>query len=157
MVSRLNMYNAYDTAGWLSLNGFLSPVFMIFNYLGFVYPKKYEFVQTVRGAIEQDIVIGNGVRTNAFLPAGFYCYLDGGYLGVVLGMFLFGMIVGTAYRKVKNGGADKDKVIYILLMIGVMISFIRLEFSNSAYALAFVYLWLFYKKSTLSHKNVENL
>jgi oligosaccharide repeat unit polymerase len=135
--------------GYLSLNGYTYPFFAILNFLGIESPNLYKITQTVRYYVEDNYVsIGQySHNMNSFMPAGGYLYFDGGYLFEIVGMLFYGFLLGLQYKKVLKYQDQRASAFYILLCIGLILSFTKLWFTTYGYAIAAVYILLLFKRS----------
>ena len=150
MTVRMEQYEfaSQHTYGFLSLRGFIVPVVLVAEFLGVITNpgKFYLLAEDISVMIEDDVYIGATARTNAFLPASYYFYIDFGFWGVILGTIVYGAIVGYAYKKAKISQSKRSIAIYLLLLYGVVLSFIRFPFKTYQYAIGFLYLCLIYRR-----------
>ncbi|MCC8173663.1 MAG: oligosaccharide repeat unit polymerase [Odoribacter sp.] len=141
---------ANKTYGFFSLRGFFYPLYALLSKFGIGYPTDYTKAVTIANIVEDNYVsIGDyhSTGTNAFLPAGTYFYIDGGYFFEILGMIVYGFICAYTYRLQERTGEAKHTALYILIAYGLVLSFARLYFSSYHYALSLIYiLFLFYKR-----------
>lgn len=133
---------SYGTA---SMNGYVFSFFyFIKNLINTSYP---EFIQKVYDLIAQTdslwINIAPGsTAANAYVSAFWFFYLDGRLIGIVVGMFLYGSIATTIYLSVKKTESIKMISLYIIIIQGIVFSFIRFPFAKIYYALAILMLLL---------------
>lgn len=88
----------------------------------------------------------NDKSYNAFVTAFFFFFLDFGWLGVVCGSLIF----GVASRIVENIGmvnSIKSTALYLLYSQSIARVFIRWQFYNIEYFLAFIFLMILCKRT----------
>lgn len=159
MVSRMDqpLFADNRSYGFLSLRGFIVPVHLVLSYLGLLFGESKAFTLAERFsiAIEQDAIIGTNVRTNAFLPAVYYFYLDFGMIGAIIGMFIYGAIIGKSYWKAKSTLSKKYVAIFLYLMYGLVSSYIRFPFKTYQYALGLILIIFLYRKEKGQYESEE--
>ena len=140
--------NGAFLGGMLSFNGFIYPILLVTNYFGFALPQSQVTVISIKEIIEYNYLsIGDySLKMNAFLPAGVYMYIDGGYVFEIIGMIVYGIVVGYIYHLTKIKNNDRINAVYVLLALGLVLSFTRFYFTTINYSLAFLYLLFLYKK-----------
>ena len=80
-------------------------------------------------------------------------YLDGRLIGVIAGMFLYGAVSQHFYKKVVENANVRSVSIYLLIVQGIVFSFVRMQFAVLHYAIAFfVYLFVFKPQYHSSNK-----
>jgi len=136
------------TLGFASLNGFLSPVFILLKGVGIISQTPYlgRLASKYVALPEEVSVIGNGVGMNAFVTSNYTFYVDGGMFGVLLGMFLYGYFVTNTYMLAKKEDNIKYKAIYLLLISTIYMGFTRFQFCQYHTAMALVLCLLIYRK-----------
>lgn len=136
------------TLGAASLNGFLSPIFILLKAAGLMSQTPYlnKLASNYIYLPEEASTIGQGVGMNAFVTSNYTFYVDGGMFGVLLGMFIYGYFVTNTYMLAKNEGDIKYKAVYLLLISTVLVGFIRFSFCRYHTALALVLCLLIYRK-----------
>lgn len=129
---------AYGTA---SLNGLVFSISYFFkNLFNTQYP---EFIQTVYNQIAQTdrvwpVIAAGGTKANAYVSAFWFFYFDGRTIGIIIGMFLYGLLATKIYLDSKKSGSVKSISLYLLLFQGIAFSFIRFPFAKIYYSLAFL-------------------
>ncbi len=143
--------------GVLSFNGFLYPIFAILNYFGMELPQSQVLALNIKTIIEDNYLsIGDySLNMNAFLPAGTYLYIDGGYVFEIIIMFIYGMFSGYIYQKARLQANTKTNVIYVFLTVGFILSFTRFCFTSVHYALGLSYLLFLFKNNKYSRRKNE--
>ena len=137
------------TYGFLSLRGFIVPIVLVLQSLGLCSGggAKYDLAEKLSVLMEQDAVIGDRVRTNAFLPAPYYFFIDFGIAGVIAGTLIYAAIISSAYLKVKRRPNKKNQAIYVLLVYGLVFNFIRFPFKTYQAGLGIILLCAIYRRS----------
>lgn len=83
--------------GLVSLRGILNPLFFTLKQLHiFGYPQLYLIAGDYMNT-QNYIAVGNNLRTNAYVTPLYDFYLDAGIIGIIVGMFLFGVFAKKAY------------------------------------------------------------
>lgn len=148
--------NTPKTYGMTSLFGVHSYVFRTLKTIGAeqVVPDMYEdSFNNVLNA-EKFLNVGYG-NANAFVTPIYYFVIDGGYPFVCIASLLFGLICAMVFWKFMRKKSALIFVIYILMMYGVCMSFIRIQTTSPGYVLAFVYAWLLFYNFSKKVKNAE--
>ncbi|MFB9974852.1 oligosaccharide repeat unit polymerase [Allobacillus sp. SKP2-8] len=135
-------YNLY-TYGFSSLQGFVRPLFVVLQNIGFnSLPELVARAEDITMALEEPVLIGEGVRFNAFITMFYYFYIDLGILGVTIGSFLYGILASFSYFKVTKEINLVNVSVYLLIVQSLLTSMVRFQFSSFSFALCFVYLFI---------------
>ena len=137
------------TYGLTSLNGYIfSIVYLVKNLLGLNYPKLLQSSYDMIAATDSvwKTIAQGGTAANAYVSAFWFMYTDYRIIGVIIGMLCYGYIVSRTYFKLINQKNVYRLAIYLLLLQGVMFSFIRFPFAKPYYALAFIIIYLASRK-----------
>lgn len=149
---------AYGSA---STNGFIFPtIYTIKNIFGLDnYPEKwYKNVFLLINETDKDwkVITSGTTKANAYVSIFWFFYLDGKIIGIIIGSLLYSMIIAYSYSKLKVEMNNKNLCIYLLLLQGVLFSYVRMQFSNETYAISILYaLFLVYKKNKYGEKKNE--
>lgn len=134
------------TYGTFYIRGFLAPIFLITNALGIIsYPSVFNMTNEVIAHISEPVFIGIG-SFNSFVTLFYYFFIDGGWLGVVIGSQIYGTIFSISYNSLKYNNNKLSMTFYLILLQGALISMVRWQFVNPSYALAFFYLLFIFKR-----------
>lgn len=146
--------NSIHTYGLLSFFGIIRIPFLIMEKLGLDVPMTYEIAQKYILQANNFYVVG-ARSGNSFVSPFYYLYLDAGIFGIILGMFIFGVVSAVLYRRVRQ--SMDDKRIYFLLLIAQMslLSFIRWQFIGTSFAMAFIYAIIYFKKTSRKTDSYE--
>ncbi|SHG03429.1 O-antigen polymerase [Ornithinibacillus halophilus] len=138
VIDNINIY----TYGFSSLLGFIRPGFIIFEKLGYPLPGLVNNAERLNMELEEAVLIGDGVRFNAFTTLFYNFYIDLGLIGVFLGSFLFGVISYITYRNFMIRMNLLNFTIYLLIAQSLLTSMVRFQFSKFSFALCFIYIIL---------------
>ena len=116
--------------GAASTNGFVFPtIYTIKNFLGLDnYPEKwYKNIFLLINETDKNwkVITSGMTKANAYVSIFWFFYLDGKILGIVVGSLLYSMIIAYSYSKLKVEMNNKNLCIYLLLLQGVVFSFVR--------------------------------
>lgn len=145
--------SSYYAFGTASLNGFVYPIIYIiknlFNFSSYPEPWYSKIFLLINDTDQVwHIIASDGTMANAYVSVFWFPYIDGGLLGEFLIMFLYGAMGATLYKKTKSCFCEYNASLYLLYLQGIVMSFVRLQFSNISYAISFIFLaLLFYKKT----------
>lgn len=136
--------------GLASTNGFSFAVLYILKNLTRLgsYPEFWHSINTMIGNTETDwlVISAFGSSANAYVSLFWYFYLDGRIIGIIIGMTLYGAIsVSSFCTAIKNMSA-RTLCVYSFIIQGLLMSFVRFQFANIGYAIAFVMIMFLYKK-----------
>lgn len=140
--------------GTASLNGIVYPfIYFIKNalrlnsYPVYWYENIFMLINDT-DQIWQCITSGVNTYANAYVSIFWFPYLDGGILGVCIGLLLYGMTAGYFFKYAIRATSKKSICLYSYFMQGIFMSFVRMQFASTTYALGFVYLIILgYRKS----------
>ena len=124
-----------------------------FGIISFVIPILFRFVlgeglpQFYQNAINEVITgqtvydIGGGRTYNAFVTSFYYLYADFRWLGVMMGMLLFGVIAGHYYRKATTD--NNTSIVPYLIISQMMIKSIQIyPLSSQSYFALFIIMFI---------------
>lgn len=134
------------TYGVVAISGFLKPFFSILENFGFPYPSFLLNIQHVF-EVEQTISIGTVFHMNAYVSLFYYFFYDGGFVGNIIGSFLYGGLSRLIYRRI---GTMRGMVYYALIFQGLLFSMIRFQFTISHYCLSFILLYFLFKRENVN-------
>lgn len=138
--------------GMASLYGYsFAIVYFVKNLFGLgSYPSFWLQVTDLVSATDQEWQIISYVNTpaNAYVSLFWFPYFDGRYIGVGVVMFIYGMICCYAYISAKKYQDLRHVAIFSILFLGIIMSFVRIQFAQVAYALSFLYVVLCSKRKS---------
>ena len=134
------------TYGMTLLHGLLRPPLLILKFIGIPYPAAYQKAVDAINANNNFYAVGNG-SGNSFVTVFYYFFMDYGYIGIVLGCLAYGYFSQSLYYGMQNHPDKRSQSIYLLLAVGLFLSFVRLHFTAPRYVYAFVLLLFSFKES----------
>ena len=127
--------------GMSSFYGLLYPILFILKTIG-IFSTYPTFVTNIHymsfEMMERGTNIGGGMYMNAFVTIFYQPYLDGRYLGVVICLFIFGVMCGRTFVNAYYKESLRSLLLYILLLQKIFSSVVRFYFTQQAQSLAFV-------------------
>lgn len=113
-INKLNEMG-YWSFSYAGLYGFWSIILPVLNSLGITYPENY--LETITKVMDTQTFqkIGDNLVTNAFITPFYHIYADFRWVGLVIGMFIFGSIAGNIYKKARYY-ADGEHIAYYLIL-----------------------------------------
>lgn len=132
------------TYGTASVFGYVDFFFTMLENIGFPYPSFIkETSSLVNGVVQTTVQISsNNLTFNAFVSPFYYMYCDGRIWGVIMEMFIYGMVSFHFYKKLKVRKSYRNLSVYLLILQGLVFSFVRIQFAVVHYALAFFFFYL---------------
>lgn len=137
--------SSHYTFGFSSFLG-VKPLFMILDIFGIQSPEKYLDAMTIR----EDIIgtyypIGdyNVTSMNSCISPGAIAYIDGGYIGEVIIMFLYGFVCTWLFSKQKGAFSKKYVAVYVTFAYRLITSFGGFAFTTNIYLVGAVYMLTF--------------
>lgn len=128
--------------GYAGLFGFWSFVLPYFNALGISYPTIY--LDTISKVFNTQtfIQIGTKMYTNAFISPFYHLYADYRWFGVVVGMFIFGGIVGKGYSRAVRESTHVRVIFYLVMCQMLFKTLQTYPFSLKPYFFAMIIILL---------------
>lgn len=133
-----NKITSYGTA---AMNGYVFTIFyFIKNLFRISYPKFVEDIYNFLALTDSTwpIIAQGGTKANAYVSIFLFFYMDGRVIGIIIGMFLYGVIATSIYLSAKKSNSIKSISLYVIICQGIVFSFIRFPFSKIYYALSFL-------------------
>ena len=132
---------ALRTHGFMTLYGFVFPLFFLLNFTGLLkYPAALSNVTAIKQALEEYAQISPHVRMNAYSSIFFNFYNDFGPLGVALGSFLFGYLCMLSYACFMRRKNARAFACYLLLIQFMLFSGARAYTIYTTRALSLAWL-----------------
>lgn len=132
-----------STFGLNLLAGFISPIFVILNFMHIInYPQVFNTIGTY-ACIE--LLIGPSTYFNAMPTAFGYFFIDGGLILTFVESWIFGYACKRFYIKAKEGNLLYIGL-FLLLFVQICNSSTRWFIYTSDFALAFIYMRFVLKK-----------
>lgn len=95
---------------------------------------------------EKFLPIGSVGIGNAFVTPIYYFYIDGGYIFVIIASMVFGFIVEYAFNKIERDFNIRGFILYMIIMYGIMVSFMRIQTAIPSYIIAILFAFFLTKK-----------
>lgn len=135
------------TQGWTLLHGFVkAPLFFWRKISGMQWPDGLVEASAQVAANNDFYWVGGGFDggggyVNSFVTVFYYMLMDWGVVGLVILSLLYGWISQSCYRRVRFFSTRRALAVYLLLLIGLLFSFVRLHFTAHRYVDAFIIIW----------------
>lgn len=133
------------TFGLLTLFGVFSYPLRLLNLLGlsaFV-PPVFDTAMTTMLNAEKFVPTGAGI-SNAFVTPVYYFFADGGIVFIILASLIFGVLVVYLARRLEHHTDLRKFLFYILIMYGILVSFMRIQTVIPNYLIGFLLVaWIF--------------
>lgn len=129
--------------GMASINGFIFVVmYFIKNVFMINYPQYWYSIYSIIEATDSNwqVITGSGTQANAYVSVFWFLYLDGKIWGIIIGMAIYGAISAIVYWMAIQQTNAKNVSIYALILQGLFFSFVRMQFANVYYAIAFLFI-----------------
>ncbi len=129
------------TYGMTVLNGLFRPLQIILSSIGIPSLPLYRKASQMLGANNEYYYVGQ-TRANSFVTAFYNFYMDFGTIGIIFGCFIWGYLSQSAYQNLKNNPNRRIQAVYILIVIGLFLSFAKFQFVAYRYLYAFLIILL---------------
>lgn len=142
------LQNTPHTFGLLTTFGIHSYLFRMLGTLGLnaLVPPIFNTAFSAMLNAETFLPVGYGIA-NAFVTPVYYFYIDGGVIFTILASFIFGLIVTITTRKINHNINARNFLVYMLIMYGVFVSFMRIQTVIPNYIISFLLVfWIFGKQ-----------
>ena len=134
--------------GMAALSGIVTVVFMVLHRFGVQYPMLLKETNEYISLTQNFVQTFANHKYNAFVSVFYYFYVDFRWIGVVLGCMFFGLITARIEKRVSQHPTDYLIAKYMLFSFAIVKSFTRFEFYNTSYIIAFLMLFICFKKKT---------
>ena len=88
---------------------------------------------------------GERVTANAYVSIFWFLYLDGRWIGIILGSFFLGFFAFKAYKKFLINRNERTFALYCFWLNVLIFSLVRIQFTGVSFALGIMYTLLMYK------------
>ncbi|MFS1664294.1 O-antigen polymerase [Streptococcus sp. zg-JUN1979] len=137
--------------GMATFNGFLFPLsYLLANIVPGVgyftaWRNVYEVIEGL--GTQWQVITSYGTSANSYVSIFWTFYFDGRLLGIIIGMFCYGIFMAYFYFKVLKNRSEKNIALYSMVLIGLFYSFQQMIFQNIYWSLGFLMLLtILYKK-----------
>ncbi|MCD7998119.1 MAG: oligosaccharide repeat unit polymerase [Clostridiales bacterium] len=141
--TKLHLDNAY-TYGWTIIYGLVRPIFSLIRSFGIDYPDGLQYAIELINANNNFYYVGGG-KANSFVTVFYYFYMDFGVIGIPIFSFIYGYFSQSIYKKMIRYPNIKNQALYLLVAVGLFLSFVRFFFTSYRYVYAFFILLLAFK------------
>lgn len=143
------------TYGVSSLQGFFRPIMGIFEKTGY----KWELFELAdKFLLENQYTVislnSDNQNFNYFISAFGYFYNDGGIIGVMIMSFIWGMLSGQIWKKIRKNKENYVVLSLLMMMIfGILMSVMQFCGANNSFVYGSIaYIFLFIKRKKLNKK-----
>lgn len=133
------------TYGTLFMFGIIRIPYMIIEKIGVSNLELYNLAKQYVLQANKFKNVGGRVA-NSFVTPFYYLYADAGIFGIVGGMFIFGFFSEKYFKRVVKTRKIQDIFILLLIIRGVIYTFIRWDFISTNYAMAYLTVFIFFKR-----------
>lgn len=129
-----------------SLNGFSFMIlYIIKNIFNVDFPAHWKSVYDIIRATDSQwqSITNISTQANAYVTTFWFFYLDGRFIGILIGMFTYGVYVAHVFIEAIKYPNPKKICIFAFIFQGLVYTFIRFPFSNIYYAIAYLMILLF--------------
>ena len=150
------LYEENHYYGLASFNGILRAINLVPRYLGIGPDFKIilDLVWTEMMNFEDTMYIADSIKYNAFVSMFIYFFADGGYWGVAIMSFLFGISCSYALRIALQKPNVYSCSLVLYLVVIISLSMIRFQFFYAPYAMALIYLIILFPRIPLNNISV---
>ena len=136
--------------GLSSISGFIYPILYLMKNLMKIFNEIPEFFNSIYNmnlfTMEKWVAIGDTLIANAYVSVFWHLYYDFRLLGIIIGMFIMGVISYNSFIKAKIETNTKSVSKYAMIVLLLFYTFGDMEFSKVYFALAYIYIPLFFMK-----------
>lgn len=136
------------TYGMMFLKGFVNVIMLFLKRVG-ITSSTYNLASNIVNDTEIFIPLLSNHSYNAYTTLFYEFYADLRWVGVFLGSFVYGGVLGGVFKRVVNRWQGNSIVVlslFLLLMEGFTKCFIRWEFVQTSYCLSFIWLFVWFKR-----------
>jgi oligosaccharide repeat unit polymerase len=132
--------------GLAFLHGILAPIMIGFKGIfGIEYPVLWTKLNMLIESADY-VQVGPNAVLNAFNSLYYASYIDGGLIGIIIEMGIYGFIAGKLYKRAYMRGSSKDIYYYAIIVIGLVCSMFTLYFTQYPYVLSFILIYFLCRK-----------
>ncbi len=139
------------TYGMTLLHGILRIPLVILKFIGIPYPAAYQKAVDAINANNIFYAVGKG-SGNSFVTLFYYMFMDFGYVGILIGCYIYGYFSQSVYFSMQRHPDKRSQSIYLLVAVGLFLSFVRLHFTAPRYVYAFFLLLICFKDTSYKYK-----
>lgn len=121
--------------------GFWAQFLPFMHAIGIPYPDWYLSLPNNVMNTQEQMLIGENMNFNAFSTPFYYLYADARWLGVIIGMYIFGLFAKRMYELVETSKSHQSLCFYIIVCQMSFNTIFSYPFVNNAYFLIALYLF----------------
>ena len=140
-------WHPFTSAIW----GFWALFLPLIHAIGIPYPDWYLSLSNSVMNTQEQMLIGDNIYFNAFSTPFYYLYADARWLGVIIGMYIFGLFARRMYELVETSKSHQSFCFYLIVCQMSFNTIFSYPFVNKGYLLIALYL-LWSRKICLSPK-----
>ena len=114
--------------------------------LGIPTSRLYSMAEAITSNLQTRVSIGGGNRFNAFVSLFYYFYCDGGYLGVIIESFIFGLFCASVEKRYKKNPTNQNLLLYLFALYLIISSIVRWEMIHPKTAMMVYFFPLLYER-----------
>ena len=138
--------NFSHTYGASSFLGVFRTIFVFTDNLNILpYPEWFNYVVDI-SSVENFIKLSDTIKFNGYVTPIYSFYLDGGFIGVIIGFFSSGFISSIIYNKYKN---NKDPLLFawlLVIILGIFTSMVVFPFTRQNFVISIILFRVLFKK-----------
>ena len=134
------------TYGWTILYGIVRPWFSFLHSAGLPFPAGLEKAIEMVSMNNNFYPVGGG-WANSFVTVFFYESMDFGIIGIPIFSCLYGIVAQSYYLRMINYPNRRNQALYLLISIGLILSFVRQFYTAFRYVYAFVLICVAFKSA----------
>lgn len=139
------------TYGWTMLYGVVRPWFSFLHNAGLPFPRGLEKALEMISMNNNFYPVGGG-WANSFVTVFFYECMDFGVIGIPIFSCLYGVVAETYYLRMMDSPNRRNQALYLLVAIGLFLSFARQFYTAFRYVYAFAIICLAFKTNKNNRK-----
>lgn len=140
--------NSEYTLGLVPICGLVRPFFTFIRMIFKIpIPHGFDIIDGYLIDASTTDFIGGGHKYNAFVTMFYFFYRDFGILGVAFDSLIVGAAFALIYNRTRYRSDLKSYLVYMILIEGISLSFVRYQIMSVGYALAFLYPFLLFKRN----------
>lgn len=151
---RLSGDNYIRTYGLTLISGFVRPIYIVYRAIVGTEIPLVELIYEINTSVNEYKYISPTINFNAFVTLFYYFFMDGGYLGVVIDSFFFSWFSNHFYFKQKRSPSLRNKVLFLIALESVVLSFVRYQYVDVSNVLPFVYIYVCFQNKKSSHNQL---
>lgn len=129
-------WHPFTSAIW----GFWAQFLPFIHAIGIPYPDWYLSLSNSVMNTQEQMLIGENIVFNAYSTPFYYLYADARWLGVIIGMYIFGLFARRMYELVETSKSHQSFCFYLIVCQMSFNTIFSYPFVNNGYLLIALYL-----------------